>query len=808
MDTFWQDIRYGARMLWKTPGFAFVCILVLALGIGANTAIFSVVNTLLLRPLPYQDSEKILILWEKAPMMETSVAYPNFLDYRDQNTVFEQIAVFRRDSFNLTGNAEPERLSGRMVSSSFFKTLRVQPFLGRDFTSEEDRPGGNPVIILTHGLWQRRFGSDPKIIGKQLLLNDKPFHVIGVAPADFQFLSPSDLFVPVGQFYNEKDWARGNHPGLYVIGRMKPGITIDQVGAEMKTIAAHLSKQYPETNEGRTIIYKTLHDDVVTEVRPSLLVLLGSVGFVLLIACANVANMSLARTASRQKEIAIRTALGAGRLRLIRQVLTETILLGLIGGAFGLLLAVWGIDLLKSLQPENLPRIQEISLDRNVMLFTFLVSLCTGFLFGIFPALQFSKADVNDSLKEGSGRIAGGSMQKRMRYGLVISEFAFALMLLIGAGLMIRSFSRIQGIDPGFKADHLLTMQLAVTVDPGQGDKALRFFDLVQQRVAALPGVKSAAFSNGLPFAGSSETSFEIEGRSKSKSGAEYMSVMFVVNPDYFKTMGMQLIKGRLFTQEEKHSSKWVMIIDELFAKKYFPGEDPIGKRLIAEEGIPPFEIVGIVNHVKNYGLEGSEPVGPQFYYYLDQIPEKYMYMIAPYMTLSIRTESDPLNLVAAVRNEIYAVDKNQPVYDIQTMEQRMATSIAARQFSMFLLAVFSGLALLLAAIGIYGVISYSVLQRSHEIGIRMALGAGKADVLKMVVGQGMLLAVLGVAVGLILAFVLSRFLASMVFGVSALDPATFMGVTLLLSAVAFLATYIPAKRATRIDPMIALRYE
>ena len=407
------------------------------------------------------------------------------------------------------------------------------------------------------------------------------FQVIGVAPVDFQFLTPCDLFVPVGQFYNEKDWTRGNHPGMYVIARMKPGISINQVGAEMNTIAARLSKQYPETNEGRTIIYKTLHDEVVNEVRPSLLVLLGSVGFVLLIACANVANMSLARTASRQKEIAIRTALGAGRLRLIRQVLTETILLGLIGGLFGLLLAVWGIDLLKSLQPDNVPRIQEISLDRNVMLFTFLVSLFTGFLFGIFPALQFSKADVNDSLKEGSGRIAGGSMQKRMRYGLVISEFAFALMLLIGAGLMIRSFSRIQGIDPGFKADHLLTMQLAVTVDPGQGDKALRFFDLVQQRVAALPGVMSAAFSNGLPFAGAAETSFQIEGRPKSKSGEEGMSVMFVVNPDYFKTMGMRLIKGRFFTQEEKHSSKWVLIIDEVFAKKHFPGEDPIGKRLI-----------------------------------------------------------------------------------------------------------------------------------------------------------------------------------------------------------------------------------
>ena len=471
MDIFWQDIRYGVRMLWRTPAFAIISIVVLALGIGANTAIFSVVNAVLLRPLPYQDSQRLLILWEKVPQMETSVSYPNFMDWRDQNTVFEPIAVSRRDSFNLTGVGEPERLQGRMVSSTLFKILRTQPFLGRDFRSEEDRPGGTPVVILTHGLWKRRFGSDPKIIGKQLLLNDKSYQVIGVMPPDFEFLSSADLFVPVGQFYLEKDWSRGNHPGLYVIARMKPGITMEQVGAELQTIAVRLQKQYPKTNEQRTIVYQVLRDEIVNDIRISLFVLLGAVGFVLLIACANVANMWLARTASRQKEIAIRTALGAGRFRLIRQILTETVILALVGGGIGLLLAVWGIDLLKSLQPENLPRIQEISLDRTVLVFAFVVSLFTGLLFGLFPALQFSKADVNDSLKEGSGRVAGGLMQRRMRYGLVVSEFAFALMLLIGAGLMIRSFSRIQNVDPGFTPDHLLTLQLSMAVNPDQGEK-------------------------------------------------------------------------------------------------------------------------------------------------------------------------------------------------------------------------------------------------------------------------------------------------------------------------------------------------
>jgi putative ABC transport system permease protein len=807
METLWQDIRYGARMLWKNPGFTAVSILVLALGIGANTAIFSVVNAVLLRPLPYNESERVLLLWEKAPEMETSVSYPNFVDWRDQSTHFEQIAVFRRDSFNLTGSGESERLLGRMVSASFFKVLRVQPFLGRDFTADEDRPGGTPVVILTHGLWKRRFGSDPHVIGKQLLLNEKPYQVIGIAPANFEFLSGADLFVPVGQFVTDH-WNRGNHPGMYVIARMKPDVTMDQVGAQLSTIAGRLAKQYPETNEGRTIPYHTLHEEVVSEIRPSLFVLLGAVGFVLLIACANVANMLLSRTAARQKEIAIRTALGAGRWRLVRQVLTETVILALIGGAIGLLLAVWGIELLKSFQPENLPRISEISLDWRVLNFTFLVSLFTGLLFGFFPAIQFSRADVNESMKEGSTRVSGGTFQKRMRNGLVISEFAFALMLLIGAGLMIRSFGRIQGIDPGFTPDHLLTMQLSITVDPQEPQKTFQFFDLVQQRIRSLPGVKSVAFSNGLPFAGAVEDSFQIEGRAKPKSGEEGMGVLYIVTSDYFKTMGIRLLKGRYFSENAHNGGTFETMIDETFAKKHFPNEDPIGKRVIGGPEIPPFEIIGVVNHVKHYGLETVAPVGPQFYYSVDQVPPKYISMVADRMNLIVRTGTDPIALSSAVRNEIFSVDRNQPVYDIQTMEQRMSSSVAARRFSMFLLGVFSGLALLLAAIGIYGVISYSVVQRSHEIGIRMALGAGKNEVLKMVVGQGMLLAVIGVVAGLLLALGLSRFLASMVFGVSALDPMTFVGVTFLLSAIAFLATYIPAKRATRIDPMIALRYE
>lgn len=793
-------------MLWKSPGFAIVCIIVLALGIGANTAIFSVVNAVLLRPLPYNDSEKLLLLWEKAPDMDTSVSYPNFMDWRNQSTVFEQIAAFRWDSFNLTGSGEPERLKGRMVSASFFKLLRVPPFRGRDFTSEEDRPGGTPVVILTYGLWQRKFGSDPDIMGKQVTLNDKACQVIGVAPSTFEFLSGADLFVPIGQFVTER-WERGNHPGIYVVARVKDGVKMEQVGAELKTIAARLSSQYPDTNEGRTIPFHTLHEEVVSEVRPSLIVLFGAVGFVLLIACANVANMMLARTVSRQKEIAIRTALGAGRSRLIRQILTETVILSLIGGTLGLFMATWGIDVLRTLRPENLPRIQEITLDRSVLTFSFLMSLFTGLLFGLFPALHFSKVEVNDALKEGSARVAGGGLQKRMRFGLVISEFAFALMLLIGAGLMVRSFSRIQGIDPGFNPNNLLTMQLAMTVTQDQSERVFQFFDLVQQRVRSLSAVESVAFSTGLPFTGSMEESFMIEGRPRPKHDEEGMAVLYVVSPDYFKTMGIPLLKGRYFSAQERKNSVPVTLIDSSFARKHFPNEDPIGKRISPGENLT-FEIIGIVGHVKHYGLDTPAPVEPQFYYSLDQIPANFIPLLVSQLNLIIRTSSDPSRLIATVRNEIFSIDKNQPVFDIQTMEQRMASSIAARQFSMLLLTVFSASALLLAAVGIYGVISYSVTQRSHEIGIRMALGAGKADILKMVVRQGMILAVLGVAAGLLLAFGVSRFLASMVFGVSALDPATFFGVALLLSAVAFLASYIPAKRATRIDPMIALRYE
>jgi putative ABC transport system permease protein len=806
MGTLWQDVRYGVRLLLKSPGFALVAVFVLALGIGANSAIFSVVNAVLLRPLPYADPDRLVILWEKSATQDTSVSYPNFIDWRDQNQVFERIAAFRRESFNLIGAGEPERLSGRMISSSFFSTLGVQPLMGRDFVAAEDRAGGNRVVILSHGFWQRRFGGAQDILGKQLSLNNESYTVAAVMPADYRFGSETDIFVPIGLF-EERYKERGAHPGLYVIGRLKPGITQEQGRAEMDTIMARLGQQYPDTNADRRIHIESLYDNTVQDVRPALLILLGAVGFVLLIACANVANLLLARAVARQKEIAIRTAMGASRWRIVRQLLTESVMLSIIGGGLGLLLALWGTDLLTKVVPaDSVPRLETARIDMRVLGFTMLAAILTGIIFGLAPALQASKTDLNESLKEGDRGSTGN--RHRVRSILVIAEVALALVLLIGAGLMVKSFWRLQTVETGFDSSNLLTMQLSYTAARGEGRKVSDFFQQVEGKIRSLPGVESVAFSNGLPFFGAAEQSFEIEGRPPADNSQPLMAVQYMTTPDYLQTLGIRLKRGRYLTAQDRIDSPQVVVIDESLAQKYFPGEDPIGKRLQFMHDSRRVEIVGVVEHVKHYGLDGEVPVDPQFYFSLAQVPDEFLPQVARRISLTVRTSRDPMNLVGAVRQQIMSVDPNQPIYNVRTMDQRINESIATRRFSMSLLITFALVALVLAAVGIYGVVSYSITQRTHEIGIRMALGAQARDILKMVLGHGMLLILIGISAGLVASFVVTRVMATLLFGVSATDPLTFAGVSLLLAVVAFLAIIIPARRATKVDPMVALRNE
>ncbi|HJR05986.1 MAG TPA: ABC transporter permease [Pyrinomonadaceae bacterium] len=811
MGTILQDLRYGFRMLLKSPGFTFVAVLALALGIGANSAIFSVVNAVLLRPLPFKEPERLVMLWERNETQDTSVAYPNFLDWRDESKAFEQMTAYRRDSFNLTGAGEPERLAGRLVTGNFFATLGVQPFAGRDFVAEDDQPASAPTVILAHGFWQRRFGGDLSIINRQLTLNDKSYTVVGVTPADFTFGSDTDVYVPIGlsvgevPFYKE----RGSHPGLWVTGRLKPEASMEQARAELDTIMAHLGQQYPDTNKGRRVHIESLYENTVRDVRPALLVLLGAVGFVLLIACANVANLLLARSSARQKEIAIRTALGAGRWRIMRQLLTESLLLAVMGGVFGLLLALWGTDILIAAAPDDVPRLADAHVDLRVLGFTLGVAVLTGLVFGLAPALQASKTDLNESLKETERGSTG--RRQRLRAALVVAEVALALVLLIGAGLMVKSLWQLQNVETGFDPNRVLALQLSLKGDKADPAKVRNFIAQVEQRVKSLPGVETVAFTNGLPFAGAAEQSFGIVGQPPDASGdtTPHPAVRYTTSPEYLQTLGISLRKGRYFTAQDRADSPHVVVIDETLAQKHFPNQDPLGQRLqIGWADTQPFEIVGVVGHVKHYGLDGEVPVESQFYFALDQVPAEKMSFIAGGITLIVRTQNDPQQLAGAVRAQLLAVAPDQPVFNVRTMSDIVAESIASRRFSMILLLAFALVALVLAAVGIYGVMAYSVTQRTHEIGIRMALGAQADDVLRMVLRQGLLLILTGIATGLVAAFALTRVLAGLLYGVSATDPITFAGISLLLVTVALLACYLPARRATKVDPMVALRYE
>lgn len=801
----WQEVRFGVRMLRKQPGFAVIAVLTLGLGIGANTAIFSIVNAVLLRPFPYQAPEQLVLVQEGGAASRGngfSPSYPNFVDWRAQNTALASIAAVRgNESFNFTSASEPERVPGRLVSAEFLSTLGIKPLIGRDFRAEDDRAGAAPTVILSYGFWQRRFGNDPKVIGKQLTLNLQSYTIIGVTPANFQYGEQSDVTVPIGlQAERFKD--RGRDPGTDVVARLKPNVTLQQAATDLNLVAERLEQQYPATNKGRRVLLTPLHESFVGNVRQPLLILLGAVGLVLLIACANVANLLLVHASARQKEMAVRVALGANRATLVRQLLTESVLLALLGAVFGVLLAFWGTGFIATQLPFGLPRLQEANVDARVLLFTLAVSLVTGLLFGLLPALQASRPNLTESLKEGERGSSGP--RQRLRSALVVAEIALTLTLLVGAGLLLQSFWRVLQVDPGFQANNLLLMQ--VSVNNSDGQQVANFFAQLQQNVRQLPGVTAVAVSNGIPFGTANFPPFLIEGRpepERKPSGLRY-----TVSPDYFQTMGIALVRGRGFTAADTRDTPPVVVIDEVLAQRFFPNEDPLGQRLKATADAPGMEIVGIVRHVEPNSLDAQGTTPAQFYLNFNQVPLQALPTQVRRINLLTRTTVEPTSLAAAVRAQIAALNQDQAVFNVRTMEQSIAQSIAPRRFSMLLLVIFALIALALASLGIYGLLSYTVAQRAREIGVRMALGAQRSDVLKLVIGQGMKLAFIGVVIGLIASWAVTRTIKSLLFGISASDPITFIAIALLLALVALFACFIPARRATNIDPMIALRSE
>lgn len=806
MEKLWQDIRFGLRMLWKNRAFSAIAILALAIGIGANSAIFSVINAVLLRPLPYNEPDRLVFLYETNPQIDNmSVAYPNLLDWRAQNTVFEQLGGYRRQSYNLTGEFEPQRLLGGQVSANIFPMLGVKPLLGRGFNEDEDRPGSPSVVILSHGLWERNFGRDPDIINRSISLNSTAYTVIGVMPKDFRFPSSVDLWTAIGTNGSSPNWVRGNHPGIYAIGRLKPGINLEQAQSAMNGVAVNLEKQYPDSNSNNRVGMKFLLDRFVGELRPILYTLLAAVVAVLLIACVNVANLLLSRATARQKEIAIRSALGASRWRIIRQLLTESVILSLAGGLIGVILAMWGTSLLLSLSSvSSLPRFQDIHVDGTVLLFTFSLSLITGILFGLAPAFQTSKLDLNETLKEGGRNAMQGIRHNRLRSTFVIAETAIALVLLIGAGLLMRSFISLQKVDAGFDAQNVLTMGIALpsTKYKTEADH-MQFFDQLITRVKALPGVQHAAIVNDLPIESGNQTSFYVEGTPQPNKGEEPLTEYNIITPEYFATMGIQLVRGRNFTDADREKSEKVVIIDENFAKQFWPNQDPLGKRVKMGGYSSTSEWCNVVGIARNIKFEGLDATDQRVLSYTP-----YPQAAIGGMVLVIRTANDPAGLTSAVRSEVFNIDREQPIYLERTMQRVVEESLAGRKLTTTLTGIFSMVALLLAAVGIYGVMSYGVTQRTHEIGIRMALGAQTADVLMMVLKQGMLLTIIGVGIGLVMAFALTRTMSSLLFGISATDPITFTLIPLLLIVISVLACYVPARRATKVDPMVALRYE
>ena len=798
MTSILSDLRYGLRMLLKEPGFTAVAVIALALGIGANSAIFSVVNTVLLRPLPYKDPDRLVVFRErKLPEFpEFSVASGNVIEWQKQSTSFEQIEAAGVGNVNLTGRGEPEWLSATRMTTGTLSMLGVRPAIGRDFTKEEGEPGHDNVTLLSYGLWQRKFGGESSILGQSVDIDNEPCVVIGVMPPSFEYqYYGGDLWLPLT--FDAR--AAQNHGGhsLTAAGRLKPGVTIEQARADMDTIARRLQDQY-ESDKGWDVLVTPMLESKVGPMKLALWILLSAVGIVLLIACANIANLLLARATARQREIAIRNALGAKPGRIVRQLLTESLLLAIMGGAAGLLLASLSLDVLLKLAPQNLPRIQDVSLDGRAIEFTILLTLATGILFGLVPAFHASRPNLMESLKDGGRGMTGGG--NFFRSLLVISEIGLAMLLLVGAGLATKSLLRLTEVNPGFNPKNLLIAGITL---PGntyrEPEKRIAFFRQLVQQLSTVPGVTSAGLTNSLPILNDDVEGFHIEGEPPQADGYHFTTNYYVVSSDYFRTMEIPILQGRGFTDRDVKDTQRVAVISETFAKRFFPNENPIGKKISINDSVNYREVVGIVGDVKQYGP--SEQTPAEFYDPYGQISRTNFGIV-------IRTTGNPASYGASLRAQVQSIDKDQPVSGVMTMESIMGLSIARQRFLALLLNIFGGLALVLSSVGIYGVMAYAVTQRTTEMGLRMALGAQRIDVLKLVIGQGMVLALIGLVLGLVASFFLTHLIEGQLFDIHANDPVTYAEIVLILSFVAFLASFIPASRATKVDPMLAMRHE
>ena len=810
MESLFSDVRYAVRNLLRRPGFTIIAVITLALGIGANTAIFSAINALLLKPLPFPELDRVVAVWDKLPsrgVLHNEVTFANYLDLKAQNRSFEQLALYRWWSPNLTGVEPPERIQGFLVTANFFDALGMKPIMGRTFAADENQAGKDAVAIITHSLWQRRFGGDPDILNKTVTINTIVRRVVGVMPEHFNFPKGAEIYAPIG-ITPEMAKSRDSH-SFYVIGRLNRGTSITSAQAEIDNIMARLAQQYPETNTGWGATAFPLVADTVRKYDTALWIMMGAVGFVLLIACANVANLMLARASGRKKEIALRTALGASRWRIVRQLLTESVIVALIGGGLGVLIGFWGIAALRAGDPGEAskfaPGWYQLGINAPVLLFTLGLSLLSGIVFGLAPALAASKTNLNDSLKEG-GRQTGGSSH-RLRSSLVVFEFALSLVLLVGAGLLARSFLSLLRTDPGFNPDHVMTMNLVLPVLKYKEDsQRAAFYSDLLQRVKAQPGVESAAIVNYLPLGGAnSSDAYLVEGEPEPAPGQENDGRHRVASPDYFHTMQISIVRGRGFTEQDKAGTLPVVMVNEALVRKHWSGQDPIGKR-IRFYGPPErapwaaawLQVVGVIADVKH---ELDQPVTPEYYLPHAQDPWNAMVLVA-------KTSVEPSSLAGALRQQVLSIDKDQPVFDVKTMQEVRSTSVAVYSFSSVMLGMFAFVALLLASIGIYGVMAFAVAQRTQEIGIRIALGARSADVLKLVVTHGMKLALIGMVLGLAGSWALTRFMEKLLVGVQATDVLTFSVVSVCLLVAAFGACYIPARRATKVDPLVALRYE
>ncbi len=811
MQTLFQDLRYGARMILKNPTFTLIAVIALALGIGANTAIFSVVHAVLLEDLPYRDADRLAIVWEHnrtRNRLQNVVSPANFLDWKEQNSVFEDLAAWADVRANLSGDGEPEEVPVQYATPNLFSLLGVNAYLGRTLSAGDGAPDQPLIAVISHGLWQRRFGGDPGVINQNIKLNQRDVTIVGVLPANFKWFiqqgsitgKAPEMWLPyvMGDEFRVR---RGRF--ISVVARLKSEVPPTAAQAEMQVIGNRLEEQYKDFNGGWGINVVPLRKQLTGDISTALWVLLGTVAFVLLIACANVANLLLARAAVRQKEIAVRVALGASRWSILRQLLTESLLLSLLSGAVGLLLAMWGTEVLVSLSPPNLLNLEKVEMNPLLLSFTLAVSLLTGLLFGLVPALEASHPNIHDSLKESGRNLGGNARSHRLRNTFVVAEVALSLVLLVGAGLLIRSSMRLQAVDPGFNPENLLTMRLQLPTAKYRDDRQrIEFYNRALAQLQSLPGVESAGAIQALPFAApAAGTGFEIEGQPPLPSAEQPNTRVLVTDATYFRTVQTPLLKGRLFNEQEATEMRHVVVINQMLADRFFPGEDPIGKRItiyMKEENLPS-EIIGVVGDARHTSLDTL--IEPTVFW-------PYPELTYNSMTLLLRTTGDASTIAQGARNVITGLDSDQPVSDIRTMESVIGTTLKRAQFSTLLLGLFAGIALILSAVGIYGVMSYSVAQRTQEIGIRMALGAKASDVLKMVIRQGMALTVVGIAIGLVAAFGLTRLMATLLFEISASDPLTFAAIAGLLAAIAALACFIPARRATKVDPMVALRYE